>query len=98
MSDLTFNKYAGAVLATGFTIAILSQLAGGVFSQQKVAHPGYKVEVAEEAESGGPAADVPPDWGTVLPAADVAAGQAAFAKCQSCHSLTANGTGPNLNA
>ena len=55
MSDLTFNKYAGAVLATGFTIAILSQLAGGVFSQQKVAHPGYKVEVAEEAESGGPA-------------------------------------------
>jgi cytochrome c len=32
----------------------------------------------------------------VLPAADVAAGQATFAKCQSCHSLTANGTGPNL--
>jgi cytochrome c len=95
MSDLTFNKYAGAVLATGFTIAILVQLGSGVFSQEKVAKPGYKVEVAEET-TGAAAADVPPDWGTVLPTADVAAGQATFAKCQSCHSLTANGTGPDL--
>jgi cytochrome c len=95
MSDLTFNKYAGAVLATGFTIAILVQVASGVFSQEKVAHPGFKVEVVEATE-GAAAADVPPDWGTVLPAADAAAGQAVFAKCQSCHSLTANGTGPNL--
>jgi len=97
MSDLTFNKYAGAVLATGFTIAILVQVAGFVFPGEKVAHPGFKVEVAETTEGGAAAADVPPDWGTVLPAADVAAGQAVFAKCQSCHSLTANGTGPNLN-
>ena len=96
MSDLTFNKYAGAVLATGFTIAILVQVTGFVFPQAKIAHPGFKVEVVEATE-GAAAADVPPDWGTVLPAADVAAGQAVFAKCQSCHSLTANGTGPNLN-
>jgi len=95
MSDLTFNKYAGAVLATGFTIAVLVQLTGFVFPSEKVAKPGFKVEVQEAAESGA-AADVPPDWGTVLPKADVAAGQAVFAKCQSCHSLTANGTGPNL--
>ena len=98
MSDLTFNKYAGAVLATCFVIAGLVQLSGGVFSDEKVAKPGFKVEVAEETGGGAAAADVPPDWGTVLPTADVAAGQAVFAKCQSCHSLTANGTGPDLEA
>ena len=41
MSDLTFNKYAGAVLATGFTIAILVQAAGFAFPQEKVAGPRY---------------------------------------------------------
>src|SRR5712675_200564 len=95
MSDLTFNKYAAAVLATGFTIAILIQVSSGVFSQGKVAKPGFKVAVTEETE-GAAAPEAPPDWGTVLPKADVAAGQTTFAKCQSCHSLTANGTGPNL--
>ncbi|MGZ6038564.1 MAG: c-type cytochrome [Phenylobacterium sp.] len=97
MSDsLAFNKYAGAVLATGFVIALLVNASGMVFNEGKVAKPGFKVEVAEESGGGAAAADVPPDWGTVLPKADVAAGQAVFAKCQSCHSLTANGTGPNL--
>ncbi|MFI4965355.1 MAG: c-type cytochrome [Caulobacterales bacterium] len=98
MSDsLTFNKYAGAVLATGFAIALLVQISSGVFSEEKVAKPGFKVVVAEEAAGGAAVADVPPDWGTVLPKADVAAGQTVFTKCQSCHSLTANGTGPDLH-
>jgi cytochrome c len=37
--------------------------------------------------------------GTVLPTADVKAGEAVFAKCKSCHNADnggANGTGPNL--
>ena len=97
MSDLTFNKIAGAALATGLIIVGLTQVTAGVFEQQRPKTPGYVVEVAEEAAGGGAAAaDTPPDWGTVLPKADVAAGEATFAKCQSCHSLTANGTGPNL--
>ena len=97
MSDLTFNKIAGAVLATGLAIVGLGQLSSGVFTQEPPAKPGYAVEVAADTgEGGAAAADVPPDWGTVLPKADVAAGEQVFAKCQSCHSLTANGTGPNL--
>jgi cytochrome c len=97
MSDLTFNKIAGAVLATGLAIVGLGQLSNGVFSKEAPAKPGYLVEVAADASEGGPAAaETPPDWGTVLPKADVAAGQTVFAKCQSCHSLTANGIGPNL--
>lgn len=97
MSDLTFNKVAGAVLATGLAIFGLRELSSGIFGDEKVEKPGYVVEVA--ADTGGSeaaAVDVPPDWGTVLPKADVAAGQQVFAKCQSCHSLTANGTGPDL--
>jgi cytochrome c len=99
MSDLTFNKYAGAVLATAFVIAGLVQLSGGMFSEEKVAKPGFKVEVVEEAAGGAAVPEVPPDWGTVLKTADVAAGQAVFAKCQSCHNADSggpNGTGPNL--
>jgi len=99
MSDLTFNKVAGAVLATGLAIAGLTQLTSGVFADEKVAKPGYVVEVVEDSAGGAAAADVPPDWGTVLPTADVAAGEAVFAKCKSCHNADnggANGTGPNL--
>ncbi|HEV2533038.1 cytochrome c family protein [Phenylobacterium sp.] len=97
MSDLTFNKIAGAVLATGLAVVGLGQLSSGVFSKEPPAKPGYAVEVAADTSEGGAAAaETPPDWGTVLPKADVAAGEQVFAKCQSCHSLTANGTGPNL--
>src|SRR3954468_17409004 len=100
MSDsLAFNKYAGAVLATGFVIALLYNASGMVFSQEKVAKPGFKVEVAQEAGGGAAAPDVPPDWGTVLKTADPAAGEAVFQKCKSCHNADnggANGTGPNL--
>ena len=100
MSDLTFNKIAGAVLATGLAIVGLRELSSGIFAQKAPEKPGYAIEVAEEGGEGGAAqADLPPDWGTVLPAADVKAGEAVFAKCKSCHNADnggANGTGPNL--
>jgi cytochrome c len=100
MSDsLSFNKVAGAVLATALAITGLIQLSSGVFSPEKVAKPGYKVEVAQETGGGAAVPDVPPDWGTVLKTADVAAGETVFQKCKSCHNADnggANGTGPNL--
>lgn len=100
MSDLTFNKIAGAVLATGLAIVGLRELSSGMFAQKAPEKPGYAIEVAQEGgEGGAAAADVPPDWGTVLPAADIKAGEAVFAKCKSCHNADnggPNGTGPNL--
>src|ERR1700752_3341682 len=99
MSDLTFNKIAGAVLATALAMVGLRELSAGVFEPEKPAKAGYAVEVAEEGGEGAVVADNPPDWGTVLPAADVKAGEAVFAKCKSCHNADnggANGTGPNL--
>ena len=100
MSDLTFNKVAGAVLATGLAIVGLREISSGVFAPHPVEKPGYAIEVAEEAGAGGAAAEAPIDWGTVLPTADVKAGEAVFAKCKSCHTIEAggaNGTGPNLH-
>ncbi|HZZ37133.1 MAG TPA: cytochrome c family protein, partial [Caulobacteraceae bacterium] len=64
------------------------------------AKPGYAVDVPQEAGGEAAVADVPPDWGTVLPKADVAAGQAkADAVCASCHKFDPAGTnaiGPGL--
>lgn len=99
MSDLTFNKIAGAILATGLAIVGLRELSAGVFTPEHPSKPGYVVEVTEESGAGGAVADTPPDWGTVLATADVKAGEATFAKCKSCHSIEQggpNGTGPDL--
>ena len=100
MSDLTFNKIFGAVLATGLAIVGLKELSNGVFAPEPPAKAGYLVEAEIEGEGGPVAPETPPDWGTVLPTADVAAGEAAFAKCKSCHvadASNANGTGPGLH-
>ncbi len=100
MSDLTFNKVAGAVLATGLAIVGLREISTGIFAPHEVEKPGYAIEVAEEAGAGGAVVEAPIDWGTVLPVADVKAGEAVFAKCKSCHTIDAggpNGTGPNLH-
>jgi cytochrome c len=102
MSDLGFNKIAGALLATGLAILLVREGSSMIFERE--APPtkmGYHVDVVEEAGPGGPAAPVvPPDWGTVLPTIDIAAGQAIVqSKCSSCHNFTpagTNGTGPGL--
>ena len=99
MADLTFNKIAGAALATGLVIFGLQNLTSIVFEQQPPAKPGYAIAVAADTSEGGEAADVIPDWGTVLPKADVAKGQAITSKCASCHMFDPAGTnniGPGL--
>ena len=99
MSNLSFNKIAGAVLATALAIVGLREVTTGLFSSEAPAKPGYLIEATVEGGEGAAAVDVIPDFGTVLPAADLKAGEAVFAKCQSCHTVAnggANGTGPNL--
>lgn len=97
MSDLGFNKIAGAVLATGLAVVGLNQLSHIIYEPELATKAGYAV-AADTGEEGPAKAETPIDWGTDLPKADVAAGQAVFAKCQSCHKPTdENGTGPGLN-
>jgi cytochrome c len=99
-SDLTFNKIAGGLLATTLAIVGLGELSNIVFKYETPAKPGYAIAVQEEAAGGGAEAqDVIPDWGTVLPAANVQAGATVAEKCKSCHNLDNGGpnlTGPNL--
>ena len=98
MSDLTFNKIAGGLLATGLVIFGLRELTTIVFEQEPPEKAGYAVTVAETA-SEGPAVEVAPDWGTVIPVTSPELGKAVSVKCASCHTFDAggpNGTGPNL--
>jgi cytochrome c len=100
MSDLTFNKIAGGVLLTGLIIFGLREASDIVFAKHEIEKPGYEIAVAEEAGEGGAAAEVAPDWGSVLLVpANIEAGKAVTAKCSSCHSFESggpNGTGPDL--
>lgn len=99
MSDLTFNKIAGGLLATGLVIFGLRELTAIVFEHEPPEKAGYVVAVAADASEGGPAAEVAPDWGTVIPVTSPDLGKAIAAKCASCHTFDAggaNGTGPAL--
>jgi cytochrome c len=101
MSNLKGNMIFGAVLATGLGVMGVRLLTDNLYHVEQPATPGYAVEVAEEAAgpAGAAAVAVIPDWGTVLPTSDIAAGEAVFKKCASCHDVTkggANKTGPHL--
>jgi cytochrome c len=100
MADsLMFNKVAGAVLATGLLIFGLQNAVSLIFEQAPPTKPGYAIAIQAETESGAAPADVPPDWGTVLPTANIAAGQTITSKCASCHQFDPAGTnaiGPGL--
>ena len=100
MSELSTNKVAGAALGTALVIAILAVVTPMVFEREPPAKPGYAITVApEEGAGGAPAEVLAPDWGTVLPTADAAAGEAKTAVCKACHNFDPAGTnniGPGL--
>lgn len=98
-----FNTAAGWVLFAGVVGLGLAQLSKGYFHGDKPDRPeklGYVIEGAVE-EGAGPAEASIADALNAMPAAElVAAGEKAFAKCQSCHTINAggaNGIGPNLH-
>ena len=96
--DLKWNKIFGAALGTAFVILVVQQASGLIYHSEPPKKMGYFVDAPEEA-AGGETAELPPDWGTVLPTADLAAGEAAFARCQACHDGHQGGAdkiGPNL--
>lgn len=101
MSDLTFNKIAGAVLATGLAIVGLTEVSSIVFKTEPPEKAGYAIDVPAESEAGAAAVvEVAPDWGSVLLLpATIEAGKAITGKCTSCHAFDpsgANNIGPGL--
>ena len=76
MGELGFNKIAGAVLATALVIFGLGDLSSILFKYQPPAKMGYAITPAVEGGAGAAAAvELPIDWGTELPKADVAAAE-----------------------
>ena len=98
-----FNTAAGWVLFAGVVGLGLAQLSKGYFHGDKPDRPeklGYVIEGAVE-EGAGPAEASIADALNAMPAAElIAAGEKAYSKCQSCHTIDAggaNGIGPNLH-
>lgn len=101
MDSFEWNKIFGAVLGTVLVIAGLNIVVGKMMAPHQSGKPGMEVAVTETPANGGPApVELPTDWGTVLPAADVAAGEKITQqKCISCHDFADGGPdkiGPNL--
>jgi cytochrome c len=104
MDSFEWNKIAGAVLATVMVILVIKFASEAIFEAPNPAKPGYVVagvteETASSAASTAPAEETLPDFGTVLPGADTAAGQKVSARCEQCHDLSKGGPnkiGPNL--
>lgn len=104
MTSWDMNKVIGAVLATIlFVLAIKMIVIPIVFYAPPPAKPGYIVQGVEEttgaSTSQAPAEEAIPDWGTVLPKADAAAGQQTAQVCAQCHDWSKGGPdkiGPNL--
>jgi cytochrome c len=94
-----FNTIAGWALFAGIVGLGLNSVSSHYFSADKPHRPhhmGYEIE-GVEAEGG---AEEGPPLATLLASADVAKGEAIFAKCTSCHTINAGGAagiGPNLH-
>lgn len=106
MGELFWNKVAGAVLATVLGVLAITEL-GHLLVPSHAAHEltaentAYPVDWA--ALDSGQSAEVieegPTDYGLVLAAADVGAGERAARRCAACHTFDqggSNGVGPNL--
>lgn len=104
MNSWDWNKIAGAVLATALFVMVIGIVTDAVYDNPMPAKPGYIVEGVQEASAGGsatvaPVAEPIPDFGTVLPKADIAAGQQVAQRCAQCHDWSKGGPdkiGPNL--
>lgn len=91
------NTIAGWVLFGCASALGLSIASGMIYHSGKPEKAGYPVESADGGESGGAEAAEP--IANRLAKADPAKGQASFAKCAACHTITsggANGVGPNI--
>ncbi|MBL8651580.1 MAG: cytochrome c family protein [Sphingopyxis sp.] len=90
------NTIAGWVLFAGICALGLTIGSGMVFADRHPEKEGYPIEDSEAGAGGGASAVPLPN---LLAAADVAKGEAVFAKCAACHTINsggANGIGPNL--
>jgi len=103
MDSFEWNKIAGAVLGVLLFVVAVKIGSEMLFETPEPAKAGYVVPGVQEASTSAaaaqPQAEQVPDFGTVLPTADVAHGKEVSQACQQCHDLSKGGPnkiGPNL--
>lgn len=104
MDSFEWNKIAGGVLGTLLFVVALKIGSEMLFEMPEPEKPGYVVPGVPQTPGPGAAPaqsaeEALPDFGTVLPKADVSHGQQVSQRCQQCHDLTKGGPdkiGPNL--
>ncbi|RDL49355.1 Cytochrome c2 [Ensifer sp. M14] len=94
------NMGVGAFLGTVFVLMSVSIASEGIFHSEAPEKEGFAIISSEGATEAGGAEEVAEvDIKPLLLKADVAAGETAFKKCASCHTVDkggANKVGPNL--
>jgi cytochrome c len=104
MDSFEWNKIAGAVLGTLLFVVAVRIASGFIFEVEPPAKPGYVVQGVEAPSTAAgtqtaAAEEAIPDWGTMLPKANVADGKSISTRCEQCHDLSKGGPnkiGPNL--
>ncbi len=102
MDSFEWNKIFGAVLGTALFVVALGIVVDGVMAPEKSDKPGMDVVVKDDPGTDGgaaPVAELKPDWGSVIPAADLVAGEKLHTRCFQCHDFAKGGPdkiGPNL--
>ncbi|WP_230292172.1 cytochrome c family protein [Croceicoccus sp. Ery5] len=92
--DGKLNTIFGWTLFGGVVALGLSSISGQIFDMERPEELGYVIQGVEE-EGGAEG----PSLAMLLSTADVAKGEAVFAKCIACHTIDQggpNGIGPNL--
>ncbi len=97
--DLTFNKYAAAILATALGFMLIKEVSHGAMHVSIPDTPAYGADLVVQDAGPDVEIDLPFPQPIFVASMDATKGAKVFKKCTSCHNADLdgkNGTGPNI--